>query len=233
MSYSCIGNFGQSEKVSPMSNPLSYCAVGGLDSGFYHTLGGQYLRPDSSQCQQFMGAYCGSKWDNICETLSKDMSKTSPNTVQQCNGPMGIVNTGLGGDLTRGQILIRNAASERFLKSMSGNCKRDYEPFDPTVADSPLISRWTAEGNVCRSGANCHASNVCVPIYAVDPKTIDDDPVMNKILEQPWIAMNILVNIYNNAVRNGELESLRGTKIYRLFGSVDFQKIVQERIFRV
>lgn len=233
MSYSCIGNFGQSEKVSVMSNPLSYCAVSGLDAGFYHTLGGSYLKPESSQCQQFMGSYCASKWDNICETLSKDPTKTSPNTVQQCNGPMGIVNTGLGGDLTRGQILIRNAAAERFLKSMSGNCKRDYEPFDPTVADSPLISRWVAEGNACRSGANCHASNVCIPIYGVDPETIDSDEIMNKILEQPWIAMNILVNIYNNAYRNGELEKLKNTKLGMFFKRSDFQKIVQERIFRV
>jgi hypothetical protein len=233
MSYSCIGNFGQTEKPSLMSNPLSYCAVSGLDAGFYHTLGGSYLKPESSQCQQFMASYCSSKWDNICETLSKDSTKTSPNTVQQCNGQMGIINTGLGGDLTRGQILIRNAAAERFLKGMSDNCKRNYEPFDPTVADSPLISKWNAQGNSCGSGRNCHASNVCIPVYGVDASTIDNDEIMNKILEQPWIAMNILVNIYNNAIRNGEIQKLENTKLGMFFKRSDFQKIVQERIFTV
>ena len=35
------------------------------------------------------------------------------------------------------------------------------------------------------------------PVYEVNPKTIDSDPLMNKILANPRIAMDILKNIYD------------------------------------
>ena len=227
--YVSIGSFGpatNSPNPNPMSNPLSYCAVSDLDSSFTHTLGQQY-GPDSSQCQAYMSLYCANEWNGVCEYVSNDTTRHYPNTVRQCGSGTGsCFGPGMGGALTKGQILIRNTATEKYLRYMSGNCRREYEPFDPTVANSPLIGKWVTTGNSCGSG-ECDSQGNCVPIYGVDPNEIDKDPVMNKILSQPWIAVDILVNIYNNSVRTGELSTLRNTRLYKYFMTPGFQKLVQ------
>lgn len=218
MSYATIGNFGYDTVAQ--SNPLSYCFVSGLDSGAYHNLGGQNIAgPDNRQCQIFTAGYCANKWDGMCEFASKDQQKgpSTVNMVAPCSG--------LKKELTKGEILIRNTASEKYLKQMSSNCRRMYEPFDPTTAGSPLISTWRATTDNCNSGGNC-GSQVCIPVYGVDPATIDNDRVMNIILEKPEIAMDILVNIYNNTQQTIGLESLRGTKLYNYYMSPQFQRII-------
>ena len=53
---------------------------------------------------------------------------------------------------------------------------------------------------------------------------IDSDPVMNKILQKPMIAMNVLLNIYNYRKGSGRLNELKGTKLYNLFMSNWFQQ---------
>ena len=60
-------------------------------------------------------------------------------------------------------------------------------------------------------------TNDCVPLYAVNPQTIDDDVVMDKILNKPIIALDILINIYNNHKRMNMLEPLKNTKIGKFF----------------
>jgi len=224
--YATIGSFGSSPYTQ--TNPLTYCFTSGLDSGTYHNLGGNNLAgPGSRQCQLFSASYCAKNWNGICEFASRDEEKGPPivNQVRSCNG--------LLNESTKGEILIRNTAAEKYLRAMSPNCKRDYEPFDPTTAGSPLISSWYPAGNGCGSGANCNGSNVCIPVYGVDPSTIDADPVMNKILNKPAIAMDILVNIYNSSTRNGELEGLKGTKLYNYFMSSQFQNVVGARVYNV
>jgi len=68
---------------------------------------------------------------------------------------------------------------------------------------------------------------VCVPIYDVDEKTIDDDPLMNKILLQPYVALDILINICVNRLKNKTIFRLKGTKLYDLFASPEFQAIIK------
>jgi len=117
----------------------------------------------------------------------------------------------LGGDvacrgLTAGEVLIHNTAARKYLVKMLG-AKKTYEPFDPNVATSPLISYWVPDNG-------CPITNACsVPVYAVDPKTIDSDTVMDKILAKPAIASDILINIYNTMKRMGNLKDLKGTKL--------------------
>ena len=94
---------------------------------------------------------------------------------------------------------------------MSSNCTRQYEPFDPTVANSPLVSKWVSVGGQC------------VAIYDVDETVIDNDPVMNKILNAPTIAMNVLIPMYNYRKATNTLSGLRNTKLYQLFMSDWFQ----------
>lgn len=219
--YSTISNFGPT--VKSQSNPLSYCTLTELQSGFDHTLGGNNLSgPGNTQCQIFMASYCANNWDGVCEYMAQNTQRNRFNAVKSCTDPY---NPETQYNLTNGQNLIRNTASEKYLKYMSGNCQRVYQPFDPTVADSPLISKWqNSNDGKCGSTTSCITNGSCIPIYGVDAKTIDDDPVMNKILEQPWIAMDILINIYNNAVKYGNLNDLKGTKIYDFFMTKTFQQ---------
>lgn len=236
MSYSVISNFGQSSaEMSPQSDPLTYCALSGMDSASVHTLGGDnsLLGANNSHCQRFMASYCGNNWDGVCEYLSNDTQRVFPNAAMACNGVNGsCMGTGLGNSLTAGQILLRNAASERFLSAMSSNCSALYEPFDPTVANSPLIRKWSPSGESCRGAGNCYASNQCIPIYDVDAKTIDDDVVMNKLLVQPWIAMDVLTNIYNHRVNTNRLQELANTRLGNLFNTLNFQKVARSGLYR-
>lgn len=216
--YKCISNFGQGASNAPANNPLTYCLDQTLDNEFIHgatgeTIGGAH----GKHCQAFMSQYCANKWDDVCEYASNNRSTIYPNNLQRC---------GSGSDseckgLTAGDILIQNTASRKYLVEMGGTCSLKYEPFDPTVASSPMVAFWEGACNTQGSGG-------CVPVYAVDPKKIDSDPVMNKILAKPIIAWSVLLNIYNTAKRKGTLNELKGTKIYRFFMSQPFQNYLNE-----
>ena len=231
--YTTITNFGSSAGGNPQNDPLTYCLVSGLESGFNHTIGGgnSLVGPNSSQCQLFMPQYCSNNWDGHCEYAFNDTSTIYPNTVATCNGTNGSCNgPGIGSSLSKGQFLLRNTVAEKYLAAMSNNCVRTYQPFDPTTPSSPMISKWTPSGNSCISG-NCNASGTCIPIYDVDAKSIDNDIVMNKLLAQPWIAVDILINIYNNRLNSGRLRELSNTKIGNFFATPAFQKIMNEKLY--
>lgn len=233
MSYATISDFGKG--ANTQSNPLALCATSTLDSNFNNTLGGNNISgPGNQQCQIFMAGYCAGNWDGVCEYMSKDQARVSPTIVQSWYGPQGnyLTALGIGSNLTKGQLLIRNTAAEKYLKSMSANCKRHYEPFDPTVADSPLVSRWIPSGysSDCKTDEYLFSS-MCKPVYGVDPETIDNDIVMDKILQQPDIALDILVNIYNTAVANGDIKKLLNKKIGKLFVDPTFQKVAKSGLF--
>lgn len=215
--YKCISNFGPSIVNDPNTNPLSYCLLQTVDSGFMHggigtTMSGKH----SANCQAFMSSYCANKWDDVCEFVSKDTSQIYPNTQQRC----ATCNGAEYGNINAGDILIANTAERKYLTQMGGNCSIKWQPFDPTVASSPYISTW-------QGGCNSQGNGGCVPVYEVDPKTINDDPVMQKILAKPSIARNLLVNIYNTAVRKGTFNDLKGTDIYKLFISKPFQDYIK------
>lgn len=217
MSYSNISSFGSGAANDAMNNPLTYCAVSPLDSEFNHNLG-QRFGPYSGQCQKFMAAYCANNFDGICEYVSQNTDTRFP----AVNGNR-VLNTscssaqGIGSATTMGENLIRQTAMNKYLVAMSGNCVRRYEPFDPTVANSPLISTWQNVGG-----------GSCVPIYKVDPSMIDSDPVMNKILLKPLIALDILINIYNTASREPPyMNALSNTKLGNFFKSEWFQYMLK------
>lgn len=217
--YRCISNFGQGASNAPVNNPLSYCLSRSIDTGFNHgamgfTLGGA----DGKHCQEFMAQRCANEWDLACEYASKNTSHIYPNQLQTCGTYDGVACAGL----SSGDILIQNTAAHKYLVEMIGNqCRIKYEPFDPTVAASPLVGFWY-------NGCNTQGNAGCVPVYAVDPKNIDKDPVMNKILNKPIIAWSILINIYNTAKRLKKLDELKGTHIYRFFMSLPFQLYLKE-----
>jgi hypothetical protein len=206
--YRNINNFGNTPSnkfSSSVSNPLTYCINDTMSKGFLHGGNAYKYGQNSKECQAFLSDYCAQGWDGVCEFASKNNRKYDPNNLANANISGNIYNFE---GLTSGDVLIRNTAAKKYLISL-GNCIPRYEPFDPTVADSPMIQYWdSGEGQ-----------NNCIPLYAVDPKVIDDDIVMNKLLEKPTLAIDILINIYNNMKRMGMLDELNNTKIGKYFVS--------------
>ena len=200
-SYASISGFG-SNAHSEVNNPLTYCLNNNMDQRFLHGGNADTYGQHSRPCQLFMSEYCANGWDSFCEAASLNTNSWTPNNMQ-CSL--------LSGDvayrgLVAGEVLIRNTAARKYLVKMLGAVKK-YEPFDPTVPTSPLISYWVPDDG-------CPLCNSCgTPVYAVDPKTIDSDPVMDKLLAKPGIAPTIMVNIYNTMKRLGTLKELKGTKL--------------------
>jgi len=201
-SYSLISNFGRDVAYED-ENPLSYCLFDTMDVGFQHGGNAYSLAGTaSSSCQAFLSDYCAQGWDNACEVASTNHNRSFPN--QLTNAALDGYTYNIMGSLTQGDMLVRNTAAKKYVVAL-GNCKVKYEIFDPTVANSPMVSRWVGDE---------HNRNECTPIYAIaDVKNIDSDPVMNKILKKPQIALDILINIFNNQARLGPEYSLEGTKL--------------------
>ena len=215
--YKCISNFGRVDKNGQNVNPLSYCLEQSMNSEFIHGSIGQTIGgANGKHCQAFMSQYCANDWNNVCEHASKNKSTLYPNNLKKCQTGRSVECD----SLTAGEILIQNTATRKYLVEMGGNCGLKYEPFDPTVAESPLVAFWY---NGCNQG-----NGECIPVYAVDPSKIDNDPVMNKILSKPIIAWSLLVNIYNTAKRKNKLNELKGTRIYALFMSDPFQTYIKQ-----
>jgi hypothetical protein len=213
--YSLISQFGPN-KYDPSTNPLSY-AIGeqNLEQRFLHGSSSYIFNGQGTKnSQAYLSQYCSEKWDDFCELASRDRTTLYPNQIDVCcTGKKYLCGVGEnvnGQLLTAGDILIRNTASTKYLKEMYG-CVKKFEPFDPTVGNSPLIYTWVP--------INCN-SGCCVPVYSIDPKTIDNDVVMDKLLAKPYIAFDILNNIYNTLKNEGKLKDLKGTKLGNFYSNV-------------
>lgn len=175
-----------------------------MDQRFLHGGNADTYGQHSKQCQLYLGKRCADNWDEVCEVASQDHSINYPNNVASCAS--GIACRGL----TAGDILVYNAAKEKYLVKMHG-CQRKFEPFDPNVPTSPLISYWVPD--------RCDGTNKCIPVYEVNPNGLDKDPIMNKVLDNPMIALDILINIYNTMKRNNKLSGLQGTRLGHFYSS--------------
>ena len=199
--YKNISEVG-SNGYNPVNNPLTYCLNNDLGQRFMHGGQADIMGPNSRQCNLFMSEYCSKKWDSFCDNAYKFSDSYFPNSIDSWANSIAPKN------LTAAEGLIYNTASRKYLIQMIG-CFKKLAPFDPNVATSPMISYWT-DGD---SNTNC------VPVYAVNPSEIDNDYVMNKILDKPSIAPDILINIYNTMKRQNTLFQLDNTRIGKFFKS--------------
>lgn len=197
--YKNLSNFG-SNVNSEVNNPLTYCLSGPLDNGFLHGANSETYGLNSRPCQLYMSDYCAQNWDQFCEIASKSTDTTYPIYY---SGSHNVFSR----KLTPGEIFIYNTASKKYLHKMIGAVLK-HEPFDPTVANSPMISYYVKDDKY---------NNPAVPVYTVDPKTIDNDVVMNKILDKPIIAPDILINIYNSMKRFDTLKLLKDTRLGKFY----------------
>ena len=211
--YRNIKDFGRNNHDLGVENPLSYCMFSTIDKDFLHGGNAYVYGPESRPCQSFMSKYCSEGWDGFCEVASKNTNASFPNQLSSGN----VTN------MNNGETLIRNTAQKKYLVAMEGNCVQKFEPFDPLVANSPMISYW-GSGD-CYSG-DC-AIDGCIPYYAVNAAIIDDDPVMNKILNKPSIAFDILMNIHDTMKKYGTYDSLKGTKLGKFY-DLFFEKMKKE-----
>jgi len=201
--YRNINQFGKS-LYSEVSSPTTYCLNDTLSQRFLHGGNSTIYGQNSQFCQRFWGEYCAQEWDDLCEVASKNTNNTFPNSTTFGNINNRTYNYK---GLSSGDMVIRNTAANKYLVAM-GDCVPKYEPFDPTVADSPMIKYWV-------SGSG---QNACVPVYDVNPVDIDNDVVMDKILANPKIALDILINIFNTHKREyGSVDDLKDTKLGRFF----------------
>jgi len=203
--YSPISNFGKMSKPSSIDNPLSYCIGNKLDAEFLHGSNSYFIDgQNSEQCQWFLSDYCAQGWDNYCQIASSNPEKRFTNHMEFCKNQNST-------NLTSGETLIRNTAIRKYLTNVHGG-KKIYEPFDPNVVNSTIISKWVVDDT------NPYVNNNHMePVYMVDPKTINSDPIMDKILAKPELAMDILTNIYKNMKKNGTLKQLDKTKLGMFF----------------
>jgi hypothetical protein len=211
MNYSSISNFG-SNIISETDHPLTYCLSTGLNNAFLH--GSHADGPNSGKCQMFLSEYCSNKWDTFCEIESNNNS--IPNIVNMGHTSSHDMPNQIGcRPLTQGEILIQNTAARKYVQKTSGGYEV-YEPFDPNVASSPMISNY-------HPTYYTHAGRR-IATYSVNPLTIDEDIVMNKLLLNPAIAPIILINIYNTMKNSGELVKLKGTKLGNFYSQNPYFK---------
>jgi hypothetical protein len=215
--YTRISNVGCStalDAVESKNNPLTYCLNNTIDQRFSHgssaiTVDGQ----GSRACQLYLPDYCSNDWDEFCELASQNTNTWIPNSWGLTASPEEDFLKGLNA----GQKLIYNTARRKYLRGMV-NCVQYFEPFDPTVADSPLISFWDSE--------TPGDGTICTPIFDISEQqaaTLDQDPVMNKILDNPYIAIDLLTNIFHTKRREGTLLQLRGTRLGKFYEN-NYQK---------
>lgn len=177
------------------SDPLTYCLGRNVSQPFNHGGYAETYGQNSKPCQAFLSDRCARNWDAVCEYAF------SPSTNEEYRVRANPIGTGAP-QLDSGEILLVNTAQKKYLWRMY-NCERVTEPFDPLVVGSPDITTW--RGMYCK------------PMYAVDPTTIDSDPVMDRILQKPWIAASMLANIKTTMTRNGNFHLLRGTRLGRFY----------------
>lgn len=180
------------------NDPLTYCLGNNMSQRFNHGGNADIYGQNSKPCQAYLSEKCAKKWDGVCEYA---YAHTTDDYINA--NPMSF-NEGIDAQgMNSGEILLLNTAQKKYLWKMF-NCEAVTEPFDPMVPASPLITTWR--------GMNC------IPMYAVDPKTIDTDIVMDKLLSKPWIAKNLFANIRNTMLRRGDFYMLKGTKLGGLYG---------------
>tara|TARA_A100001011_G_C14307269_1_gene843729 strand:+ start:102 stop:917 length:816 start_codon:yes stop_codon:yes gene_type:complete len=203
--YVRISDFGKGAGgEQQIDNPLSYTMNSTLDQKFLH--GNIQLLQNGQMSQNgqfFLANYGAAHFDEFCVYASMNQYAGAVVSVidsmiggSQCSELVGRYNP-TGNNLTAGEIVIRNAAIMRYLKKMIGG-KPVYQPFDPTVADSPIIMSYIPN-TLAVGGTN--NSLIMTPIYGLTAEEIDNidrDPLMLYCVQRSWIAGDVLLGIYIN-----------------------------------
>ncbi len=191
-------------------SPVDMCVFDDVDKSLVGGVLGYRYGPSNENCQLYMADRCARQWDGVCEVASQKQQAVYPNNATIRGNSMAAPQTITGGSTT-GSQLIHNAAQRRFC--VFDNTSIQEFPFDPTNFSSPTVRR------IIRSKYGS------LPVCSVDPKTIDRDVLMNKVLSDPATSIDTLVNICQNHERSGV--SLNGTKIGEFCKTIKRQGIMK------
>lgn len=203
--YTKIIDFGKGlnpQVQSPLnpSNPLTYCLFPTLNSQFIHgsSSSGLLYDTNNANCTNFMAQRCAQEWDGFCDAYQMiNVDTFWPNTASIDSKAFELAQFFLQNKPAVGDNLTRNTAYLRFL-----SLPFEYpsvQPFDPTVANSPPVTIFP--------------NMVSTPSQLRLPEKIDQDPYIQKMVENPKVCFDILARIYLGVLRKEpSTESLRNTQ---------------------
>ena len=200
-------NYRNTNPVDP-SNPLTYSIVPTFNSMFLHGASISKLnnRTWSRNVQNFMADYAAIHWDGFSEAyvlLNTDTvwANSAAIDIHAYTLCMSYLNY----KPTQGEQMVRNGAERRFLWFPYTPVMQ--EPFDYTVANSPLVTYFTPLYN----------SGPCLFRNLDCPERVENDPLMRKVLEDPQPCLDVLVRIYG-AYRNSHPQvRIQGTTLADYF----------------
>lgn len=196
MSYSSYGKFGS---CTTPTNYYAVCLDNSIDANFETGMGNYQLGYRSPNCQLLLSEYIANnsnksdKFDTISTIAMQQKGTGFPNYFNANCNFQGDPSTGFIAEQDYGDYLVDNAGKMKYCQFT--NATLNNYLFNPNDPSSPTITQVV--------GSNIR------PVCSVDPKVIDKDILMNKILEQPQKHLVLLRNIYNNV----SMENLKGTKL--------------------
>lgn len=209
--YNTFYEFGKSinnQVESPFnsSNPLTYCLTPTLGSQFMHGSTSSRLLYDTNNhaCESYMSQRCAKEWDGFCESyqllnIDSYWPNDAPIDARAFTFAQGFLRNNRP---TVGQILVRNSVNIRFLHYPS--LYYSEEPFDPNVANSPLIRRY--------SNYNTGPS-IIKPIG-----DIDKNEHVLLMLKNPKVCFDVLARLYLGFARSEpHTKNYQDTILHRYF----------------
>lgn len=205
------------------ANPLSYCMRSTLNSNFLHgSATGSLLYSNHNQnCDNFMAQRCAEDFDGFCEAyIETNKESFYPNEGSIDAQSEQFANLFLKYNPTPGEYMLRNAACRKYLDFP--NTKPSYQQFDPTVANSPIIKVY--------ANYTCGSS---VVVNLDDPKTINECPLMRKMLQIPKASFDIFARIYlAYFIRQEHGVNIKGTRLedFLRFNSDMFERYIEQAV---
>lgn len=204
MSYITINQFGGQQQ---QNDPATICAFSmNIDKSFEGGVLGYSLGANSKGCQLYMAQRSAKDWDAFAEYLSYNQEKL-PTMINQgcvstaCGSRYGASSSSCGnlaaassygpsynpahnGIKNLGDAFLINTAYEKYCTFPGAVYKDMY--VNPIDASSPIVRE--------RIGGN--------PVCTVNPNTIDQDILMEKITHRQ-IGDDLLINIWNTSLQKG------------------------------
>jgi len=189
------------------SNPLTYSVVPTYNTMFLHgaSISGLNNRTWSRAAQNFMADYAAIMWDGFCEgyyvlntdTVWANQAAIDIHAYTLCMAYLGFYKP------TQGEQMLRNAAERRFL--CFPYCPSRKEPFDYTVANSPMVTYFTP----------LYTSGPCGIQNLDNPQQIEEDSLMRKMLANPQPCLDVMIRLYSHyRMKNGQM-NIQGTTLQR------------------
>lgn len=183
--YKTLLGFGCDYSDPITTNPYQLSLLNTINKSFDNGVLAANYNASNPYSQEFMAQTCSTNWNNVCELASQD---TNP----AVNG-ISKFSQYYGQQTTVGDVTVRNTAVEKFC-DLQG-CSATAKQLNPVDSTSPYVRVYNGQ---------------CVPVCNVDANTIDNDPVMNKIMKNPMKYRDIILNIFYTKKRQEGID-LRNT----------------------